>query len=82
MLHFSSIVLDRNHQYHLQSLLCNVSPFYPTISFKNIKRVCRELGENFSDDEIREMIEEGDKDNDGEVGEEEFIRIMKKTALF
>ncbi len=52
------------------------------ISFKNIKRVCRELGENFSDDEIREMIEEGDKDNDGEVGEEEFIRIMKKTALF
>jgi len=28
------------------------------------------------------MIEEADRDNDGEIGEEEFIRIMKKTNLF
>ena len=35
-----------------------------------------------SEDELAEMIEEADKDQDGEIGEEDFIRIMKKTNLF
>jgi len=28
------------------------------------------------------MIDEADRDGDGEISEEEFIRIMKKTNLF
>ena len=52
------------------------------ISFKNLKRVAKELGENMTDDEILEMIEEADRDGDGEIGEEEFMRIMRKTNLF
>ena len=28
------------------------------------------------------MIDEADRDGDGEIGEEEFMRIMKKTNLF
>merc|ERR1712028_143958 len=52
------------------------------ISFKNLKRVAKELGENMTDDEIAEMIEEADRDGDGEIGEDEFLRIMKKTNLF
>ena len=52
------------------------------ISFKNLKRVAKELGENMTDDEIAEMIEEADRDGDGEIGEEEFMRIMRKTNLF
>lgn len=52
------------------------------ISFKNLKRVAKELGENISDEELHEMIEEADKDGDGEVNEDEFLRIMKKTSLF
>ena len=52
------------------------------ISFKNLKRVAKELGENMSDEEIQEMIDEADRDGDGEIGEEEFMRIMKKTNLF
>merc|ERR1712022_40466 len=52
------------------------------ISFKNLKRVAKELGENMTDDEIQEMVEEADRDGDGEIGEEEFMRIMKKTNLF
>merc|ERR1712086_832214 len=52
------------------------------ISFKNPKRVAKELGENMTDDEIQEMIDEADRDGDGEIGEEEFMRIMKKTNLF
>ena len=52
------------------------------ISFKNLKRVAKELGENMSDDEIQEMIDEADRDGDNEINEEEFVRIMKKTNLF
>ena len=52
------------------------------ISFKNLKRVANELGENMTDEELQEMIDEADRDGDGEVNEEEFFRIMKKTSLF
>ncbi|ANQ06008.1 centrin-1, putative [Plasmodium knowlesi strain H] len=52
------------------------------ISFKNLKRVAKELGENITDEEIQEMIDEADRDGDGEINEEEFMRIMKKTNLF
>lgn len=52
------------------------------ISLKNLKRVARELGETMSDDELQEMIDEADRDGDGEINEEDFIRIMKKTNLF
>jgi Ca2+-binding EF-hand superfamily protein len=34
------------------------------------------------DEELQEMIDEADRDGDGEVNEDEFIRIMRKTALF
>ena len=52
------------------------------ISFKNLKRVAKELGENMTDEELQEMNDEADRDGDGEVSEEEFIRIMKKTSLY
>ena len=35
-----------------------------------------------NDEELQEMIDEADRDGDGEICEEEFIRIMKKTNLF
>ncbi|XP_063036063.1 centrin-3 isoform X2 [Agelaius tricolor] len=46
------------------------------ISLRNLRRVARELGENMSDEELRAMIEEFDKDGDGEINQEEFIAIM------
>eukprot|EP00204_Picochlorum_oklahomense_P004026 CAMPEP_0118799594 /NCGR_PEP_ID=MMETSP1161-20130426/1763_1 /TAXON_ID=249345 /ORGANISM="Picochlorum oklahomensis, Strain CCMP2329" /LENGTH=188 /DNA_ID=CAMNT_0006727315 /DNA_START=44 /DNA_END=610 /DNA_ORIENTATION=- len=52
------------------------------ITFKNLKRVAKELGESISDEELQEMIDEADRDGDGEVNEEEFFRIMKKSGLF
>lgn len=52
------------------------------ITFKNLKRVAKELGENISDEELQEMIDEADRDGDGEVSEEEFFRIMKKSGMF
>lgn len=52
------------------------------ISFKNLKRVAKELGESITDDELQEMIAEADLDGDGQVNEDEFFRIMKKTSLY
>ena len=52
------------------------------ISFKNLKRVAKELGENLTNEEIQEMIDEADRDGDGEINEEEFLRIMRRTSLY
>lgn len=52
------------------------------ISFRNLKRIARELGEKLADEELQAMIDEFDKDRDGEINEDEFINIMKQTALY
>ena len=52
------------------------------ISLRNLRRVARELGENLTDEELQEMIEEADRDGDGAISENDFIRIMNKTNLF
>jgi len=45
--------------------------------------VARELGESLTDEELREMIEEGDRGGSGEgVSFEDFASLMKKTNLF
>lgn len=31
---------------------------------------------------VQEMIDEADRDGDGEINEAEFLRIMKKTSLY
>ena len=51
------------------------------ISFEDLKTVARELGETMSDEELMEMIKEADKDVDGEVSEEEFLRIIRKSTI-
>merc|ERR1719262_736323 len=52
------------------------------ISFRNLKRIARDLGEKLTDDELRGMIEEFDQDQDGEINEDEFVGIMKQTSLY
>ena len=47
------------------------------ISIKNLRRVARELGEHLSDEELRAMIDEFDKDRDGQISQHEFLNIMK-----
>ena len=43
-------------------------------------QVVTELGESLSDEEMREMIEEADRDGDGFVTPEDFLRVMKKKS--
>lgn len=48
------------------------------VSFTQLKRVLKELGEILTDEELQEMIDSEDKDGDGELTEDEFLRIMKR----
>ncbi len=50
------------------------------VSFRDLKRVVTELGEGISDEEMREMIEEADRDGDGYVVFDDFFRIMKRKS--
>merc|ERR1711872_740356 len=52
------------------------------ITFANLKRVAKELGENLTDEELQEMIDEADRTGNGEVNQDDFLRIMKKTSLY
>merc|ERR1712118_559809 len=53
-----------------------------TVSFKNLKRVAKETNQTLTDDELKEMLADADKDGDGVLNEEEFLRMMKKLALY
>ncbi|KER26178.1 hypothetical protein T265_06530 [Opisthorchis viverrini] len=48
------------------------------ITYRNLKKVAKELGENLTDQELRAMIEEFDRDGDGAINLEEFIALMTK----
>ncbi|PNX80132.1 putative calcium-binding protein CML20-like, partial [Trifolium pratense] len=51
------------------------------ISAADIKRIAKELGQNFTDREIQEMVDEADQNNDREVDPEEFIMMMNTTGF-
>ena len=47
------------------------------ITFEDLKRVAKELGENMSDDELKEMMFEANKtDRDGVVDNTDFMSIL------
>lgn len=51
------------------------------ITVRNMRRVARELGEHLSDDELRAMIDEFDRDQDGAISEAEFSYIMRSGSI-
>ncbi len=51
------------------------------ISLENLKTVALELGDvQRTEEELKEMITEADLDKDGFVNQEEFWRIIRRTA--
>lgn len=51
------------------------------IRFEDLKRAAQVLGENLTDEEIQEMIDEADRDGDGAIAPDEFLYIMKKAGI-
>lgn len=52
------------------------------IRASDIKRVSLELGEQLTDEELRDIVEEADRDNDGIITFEDFAIVMRKTSMF
>ena len=50
------------------------------ISLRNLKKIAQEIGENLSEEEFKEILEEADRDNDGYIGFDDFYRIMRKRG--
>nr|GEV29010.1 probable calcium-binding protein CML20 [Tanacetum cinerariifolium] len=50
------------------------------ISISDIKNIAKELGVRFTNAEIHAMVEEADRDDDGEVCKEEFMKMMQTTS--
>mmetsp|Transcript_66039 Transcript_66039/g.173084 ORF Transcript_66039/g.173084 Transcript_66039/m.173084 type:complete len:210 (+) Transcript_66039:153-782(+) len=48
------------------------------ISFRQLKRVSKELGEILTDEELQEMVEEADRDGDGLICPDDFYKVMRK----
>ena len=48
------------------------------ISFANLKRIAKELGEHLNDEELQSMLNHADKTGNGGVSMDDFYRLMKK----
>ena len=48
------------------------------ITFANLKRVAKELGENMTDEELQSMLAHADHSGNGAVSMDDFYRLMKK----
>eukprot|EP00350_Pseudokeronopsis_sp_OXSARD2_P001584 CAMPEP_0170540382 /NCGR_PEP_ID=MMETSP0211-20121228/387_1 /TAXON_ID=311385 /ORGANISM="Pseudokeronopsis sp., Strain OXSARD2" /LENGTH=80 /DNA_ID=CAMNT_0010842761 /DNA_START=357 /DNA_END=597 /DNA_ORIENTATION=- len=52
------------------------------IEFDDLKRIAAELGENMSDDELKEMMKEANKTDDGSVDRKAFLGILARRLPF
>lgn len=50
------------------------------ITARHLKKIAQEIGENLTDEELKEIMEEADRDADGYIGFDDFYRIMKKRG--
>ena len=49
------------------------------ITLANLKHVASQLGEDISEQELQEMINEADLDGDGKISYDEYLNMMLKT---
>mmetsp|Transcript_59754 Transcript_59754/g.187515 ORF Transcript_59754/g.187515 Transcript_59754/m.187515 type:complete len:253 (-) Transcript_59754:67-825(-) len=83
---FSKILMERFEQQDpLDAMLKSFRLFDEEgrgcITLRDLRRVSQELGEGLSDGELRSMVEQFDRNHDGEIDEEEFVRVMAATSL-
>ncbi|CAG9539092.1 unnamed protein product [Cercopithifilaria johnstoni] len=58
------------------------SDFKGYITIDDLRRVAEELGETIPEDQLKEMILEADTRGSGNVCENDFYTVMKKTSLY
>mmetsp|Transcript_54037 Transcript_54037/g.74098 ORF Transcript_54037/g.74098 Transcript_54037/m.74098 type:complete len:81 (+) Transcript_54037:383-625(+) len=72
---------ERDSDKELEKAFILFSDNKPFIDYDDLKRIANELGENMTDDELREMILEANKyDREGQVAMEDFLAILQKPT--
>ena len=51
------------------------------ITLRNLRKICRELGQDFSENELQHMIDEFDHDEDGAICFDEFAAMLGEDGL-
>ena len=68
---------ERDSEQELQKAFILFSQNKDVIEFDDLKRIAKELGENMSDDELKEMMFEANKvDREGVVSKADFMSIL------
>merc|ERR1712196_330218 len=52
-----------------------------TLEADDLSRVCKELGEEMSEEDVREVIQRADLDGDGQVGLDDFYNVLTKKTF-
>ena len=82
---FMEIVIPRLPDRHTKDYIQKIFQYFDLentgkITSRHLKKIAQEIGENLSDEELKEIMEEADKDADGYIGFDDFYRIMKKRG--
>ncbi|KAL2919949.1 hypothetical protein HK105_200015 [Polyrhizophydium stewartii] len=74
-LDIQAILNSRKHEHTPEPVVQHTNE----IREDHIRRVASILGEQLSDEDVRDMMEEADRDGDGFVNQDDFLRLMRKT---
>ena len=82
---FQEIVTPRLPDRHTKDYIGHVFQYFDLdnngkISMRHLKKIAQEIGETLTDEELKEIMDEADRDADGFIGFEDFYRIMKKRG--
>ena len=72
---------ERDSERELEKAFILFSKNKDVIEFEDLKRIAKELGENMSDDELKEMMYEANKvDREGVVSKQDFLGILAEPG--
>jgi centrin-1 len=80
---FFEIMRDKMHEKGSREEIMKIFQLFDEehtgrITLRNLKRIALEIGDPATEEELREMIAEADRDGDGALNFDEFYRVMRR----
>lgn len=72
---------DKETKEGIRKIFDLISENTGTITTKALERVARQLGENMTQEELKEMVDRASGNNDGYISFEDFYAIMAKRTF-